>query len=108
GWHDTRGSAARTGAVDARPPDAPHGRGGGRLAASDATVVATISALEQGEFYQRWLALQACFGSDDGAHVARALRDPSRAIRGLAARLAPLCCSDEQLQEPLASAPISQ
>src|SRR5881409_838179 len=80
----------------------------GRLAASDASVAATIAALEQGEFYQRWLALQACFGSQDGAHVARALRDPSRAIRGLAARLAALCCGDEQLPAALAGAPFAQ
>lgn len=56
----------------------------GRQAAQDAVVAAALTALEQGGFYERWLALQSCFGSRDGAHALRALVDPSRSIRGLA------------------------
>lgn len=73
----------------------------GRLAAVDPTVAATLLAQEQGGFYERWLALQSCFGSRDGAHVLRALSDPSRSIRTGAIKLVVMACDDAQAQEAL-------
>nr|MBA2288076.1 hypothetical protein [Ktedonobacteraceae bacterium] len=77
----------------------------GRAATHDPEIAATLVTLEKGDFYARYLALHSCFGSYDGAHVLRALADPSRIIRGLAIRLAPLACSEEQLRQALALVP---
>lgn len=73
----------------------------GRLARGDASAAATLAALEQGGFYERWLSLQACHGSRDAARVLRALTDPSRAIRGRARRLVPVVCDDAQAESAL-------
>src|SRR5258708_17518585 len=54
----------------------------------DAEARELIAALEHGDFYEHFLALYSCFGSRDRPYVLRALADPSRLIRGLAARLA--------------------
>jgi hypothetical protein len=72
---------------------------------TDAESQALLSALETGDFYQRYMALYACFGSQNREHVLRALTDASRTIRGLALRLLPLVCDDEQVQQTLATAP---
>lgn len=66
---------------------------------------ALIAEMERGGFYERFLALYACFGSRDSAHAVRALSDASRTIRGLAIRLVPQLCDAAQLAEILASAP---
>jgi hypothetical protein len=66
----------------------------GRLAATDPTVSATLAELERRGHYERYLALQACFGSRDGAHALRAITDPSRGLRALATALVPLLCDD--------------
>ncbi|HLW03281.1 MAG TPA: HEAT repeat domain-containing protein [Ktedonobacterales bacterium] len=71
----------------------------------DAETRALLAELEAGDFYQRYMALYSCFGSQNREHVLRALDDPSKIIRGLALRLLPLVCDDEQLQQALASAP---
>ncbi len=73
----------------------------GRLVATDANAAATLAALEQGEFYGRFLAVQACYGSRDGAHVLRALGDASRKIRIVAMKLVALVCDDAQAEEAL-------
>ena len=70
----------------------------------DAESQALIATLEAGGFYERFMALYACFGSQDREHVLRALADQSRIIRGLALRLLPLVCDDEQLQQTLNTA----
>jgi hypothetical protein len=62
----------------------------------DAEARELIAALERGDFYERFLALYSCFGSSDQPHVLRALADPSRLLRGLAARLAVLVLDDQQ------------
>jgi hypothetical protein len=80
----------------------------GRRAAEDASTATTLAALEQGGFYERWLALHSCYGSRDGAQVVRALGDPSRLIRAGATRLAALVCNDAQAQEALALLPAEQ
>lgn len=77
----------------------------GRLSLTDTAVRETLAAWEQGEWYQRFLSLQACYGSRDGAHVLRALADPSRSVRGLAVGLVPTACSDEQVREALRQLP---
>src|ERR1051326_7716572 len=71
---------------------------------NDAESAALIAALEQGGFFERWMALYTCFGSQDSAHVRRALTDQSRIIRGLAIRLLPLVCDAAQLQSALGDA----
>jgi len=76
----------------------------GRLAISDETIAATLRELEQGEFYQRILALQSCYGSGDGDHAFRGLGDASRGVRALAINLLPLVGNDSQLQIALEQA----
>jgi|SRR5579871_636327 len=70
---------------------------------STAESKALIAALEQGGFFERFMALYSCFGSRDSAQVRRALADPSRIIRGLAIRLLPLACDEAELQSALES-----
>ena len=67
-----------------------------------------IAAWEQGDFYERWLALYTCYGSRDGEHVLRALSDSSGVISGLACKLSVLLCDDVQLQKALALVPARQ
>ncbi|HKB47627.1 MAG TPA: hypothetical protein VKC57_08015, partial [Ktedonobacterales bacterium] len=62
----------------------------------DAEARELIAALEHGDFDERFLALYSCFGSRDRPHVLRALADPSRLIRGLAAHLAVGVLDDQQ------------
>lgn len=76
----------------------------GRLALSDVTIASTLRHLEQGDFYQRLLALQSCYGSGDGGHALRGLADPSRGVRALAINLLPLVGNDSQLQIALKQA----
>lgn len=71
----------------------------------DAESVATVAELERGGFYERGLALYSCFGSRDAVHVLRALNDPSRLLRGLAARLTALVCDDASAISALDAAP---
>src|SRR4051794_11486453 len=73
--------------------------------ATDADAAETIARLEAADdTYARFLALLTCFTSLDGAHVLRALEDASRLVRGKARRLAPLVCTDAQLEQALARA----
>src|SRR3712207_2217742 len=83
----------------------------GREAATDPRAAQVMAELESGGTYERLLAVHACYGRsggkqdpDSGSHVLRALRDPSRLIRKRAVRLAPLVCTDDQVQEALADA----
>mgnify|MGYP002403955370 CR=1 FL=1 len=77
----------------------------GRRSQTDAEIAALLNELAQGEWYQRFLALNACFGSANAAQVLAALDDPSRILRGLALRLLPLVCSPAQLQQALTTVP---
>src|SRR5258707_1147873 len=77
----------------------------GHTATHDPQLAATLTILEQGDFYERFLAIYSCFGNRDGAHVLRAVADPSRIIRGMAIRLAPLACDEAQLRQALALVP---
>jgi hypothetical protein len=76
----------------------------GRQAGTDTAAAETLRTLAAGGFYERMLALFSCSGSRDGAHVERALSDESRLLRGLATRLAPDVCTDEQLESALTGA----
>ncbi len=73
----------------------------GQAARGDAVLATTLGDLEGRGFYERYLAVSSCFGSRDGAHVARALGDPSRTIRALAGKLVPLVCDDDQAYRAL-------
>ncbi len=68
----------------------------GRQAGDDPAVATMLDQLAHGEWYERYLALQACYGSRDGAHALRAITDPSRGMRAFAATLVPLLCDDAQ------------
>jgi hypothetical protein len=76
----------------------------GRLAARDRAAAATLAALEQGGFYEHFLALQACHGTRDAAPALRLLAGPSRSLRGRAARLLALLGTDEQVSAALRAA----
>ncbi|HEY7419108.1 MAG TPA: hypothetical protein VH593_28255, partial [Ktedonobacteraceae bacterium] len=69
----------------------------GRHAASDASVEAALTALAQGDVYQRILATQACHGSRNAAQVVRALSDPSRRVRSIALGLVGMICNDDEI-----------
>lgn len=77
----------------------------GRTAITDSQLATTLTTLEQGGFYERFLAIHACSGNRDGAHVLRSLTDPSRIIRGLAINLTTLVCDEEQLRQALTLVP---
>src|SRR5437016_1446481 len=68
----------------------------GRASTRDAAVASLLDTLERGGFYERWMALHACFGSGDGERALRGVSDPSRTIRRLAMRLIALAADDAQ------------
>ncbi len=74
----------------------------GRASKDDAGSAAALTDLEGRGFYERYLALLSCYGSRDGAHVLRALADPSRTVRALAVALTPVACDDAQAADALA------
>ena len=73
---------------------------GQRLArGQELDLIPLISGLERHESaYARMLALQSCMGSHDGAHVLRALADPSRTLRSRAACVVPHACNDAEAE----------
>jgi len=77
----------------------------GQAARHTPELASILTTLAQGNFYERFLSIYACFGSADGAHVLRALTDPSRSIRAVAIRLVPLACDEEQMRQALMSIP---
>lgn len=68
----------------------------GRRALTDADAADTLAELERGNFYEWMLALLAAHGTRSGDTVTRFLSDASTLLRGLAASLVPLFCTDEQ------------
>lgn len=80
----------------------------GARARADTASAAVLAALAQGDFYERMLAIQACYGSRDGAHVLAALADPSKLIRSRAFGLIALACDDVQALAALASLALDQ
>jgi hypothetical protein len=77
----------------------------GREARTDAAMAATLAALRAGDDSERWLALQACHGTRDGAQAVAALADQSARVRRLAVDLIPVICDDPQVQAALEIAP---
>lgn len=73
----------------------------GRAAATDAQIAQTLTALENGGFYERCLALQSCFGSKDGGHALRAIEDPSSIIQNRALKLLALFGNEAQITKAL-------
>ncbi|MDJ0365199.1 hypothetical protein QMK33_08540 [Hymenobacter sp. H14-R3] len=71
----------------------------GQQARTDAAAASLLQTLATADgFYERQLALLACYGSADGAHVLAALADQSRLLRGLALSLVAHVCTDAQVR----------
>jgi hypothetical protein len=71
----------------------------GQLARTDAAAAAVLQSLASAtDFYERQLALLACYGSHDGALVLAALADSSQLLRALALSLVAKVRTDEQAQ----------
>ncbi|SET40860.1 hypothetical protein [Hymenobacter actinosclerus] len=78
----------------------------GRQARTDAGVASLLQNLASTDsFYERQLALLACYGSADGARVLAALGDESRLLRGLALNLVAHVCTDAQARAAFAALP---
>lgn len=77
----------------------------GRDSLTDLALHEILSEWEEGDWYERFLSLQACYGSGDGARVLRSVSDPSRSVRGLALKLAAHVCDDEQVLAALRQLP---
>ena len=65
----------------------------------DQAATATLSRWERGDGFERRLALQSCYGSRDGARVARMASDKSRLTRNLALTISSEVCDLAQLQQ---------
>src|SRR5918993_4336228 len=74
-------------------------------AAGDPDTAALLQDLAGGDVYERRLALQTVYGSQDGRSAATALDDPSAALRNLAAQLLARWGEDAQLLAALRDAP---
>ena len=57
----------------------------GQQSRQDANIADTLNQLAQGNFYERYLALQSCYSSRNIQIVTRSLVDPSRQIRATGA-----------------------
>jgi hypothetical protein len=66
----------------------------GQRSQTDPNVAATLYQLSRGNFYERYLALQSCFGSRNQTFITQSLSDPSQCIRTLAFRLMALFGED--------------
>lgn len=78
---------------------------GHRASTGDSMATATLQALSiRTGFYERFLVVESCYGSRNGAQVLQALSDPSRILRRLALRLVPIVCTDEQVLAALEGA----
>ncbi len=80
----------------------------GRQSRDNRDLVSTLERLARGDFYERYLALQSCFGSENIELINQSLSDPSRKLRSLALRLIVLFGDDEQLIGALQIIPAKQ
>jgi hypothetical protein len=80
----------------------------GRQSRGNRDLVGTLNQLAGGDFYNRYLALQACFGSENIELINQSLSDRSRKLRSLALRLIVLFGDDEQLIAALQIIPVKQ
>ena len=65
----------------------------------DANAEPVLQRWENGNGFERRLALQSCYGSRDGARVVRMASDQSRLVRNLALCLAAEVCDETQLTQ---------
>ena len=65
----------------------------------DRAAAPVLAAWENGDGFERRLSLQSCYGSRDGARVARMASDGSRLTRNLALTIAADVCDDAQLDQ---------
>jgi hypothetical protein len=77
----------------------------GRQSREDPRLAATLEQMERGGFYERFLSLVACSGRRDAARVLRGLTDPSRTLRGRAARMIVLLGDDGEVLRGLTLVP---
>lgn len=80
----------------------------GARSRQDADVANMLQQLAQGNFSERYLALYACYGSQNIALIIQSLSDSSRQLRTLALRLLVLFGDDAQVFSTLESLPIKQ
>jgi HEAT repeat protein len=80
----------------------------GKMAVEDVTIAKLIESLWQGNFYERFLAIQSCYGSGNGSIALQGLQDSSSLIRSKAIRLIPLIGSDTEVKTALATASLQQ
>ncbi len=80
----------------------------GKQSRNNRQLASTLIQLAQGDFYQRYLALQACYGSGNIELIYQSLSDPSRKLRSLASRLIVLFGDNDQLIAGLQAIPTKQ
>lgn len=80
----------------------------GRQSRNNKDLASTLNQLAREDFYQRYLALQSCFGSQNIELINQSLSDRSRKLRSLALRLIVLFGDDEQLIAALRIIPTKQ
>lgn len=80
----------------------------GRQSRDNKNLASTLNQLALGDFYQRYLTLQACYGSENIGLINQSLSDSSHRIRSLALRLIVLFGDDNQLIAGLEAIPTKQ
>ena len=80
----------------------------GRQSRDNKALASTLNQLAQGDFYQRCLSLQACYGSQNIELINQSLSDSSCRIRSLALGLMVLFGDDNQLIAGLEAIPTKQ
>ncbi|KJH72262.1 HEAT repeat domain-containing protein [Aliterella atlantica] len=80
----------------------------GRRSRQEQNLADTLNQLACGNFYERYLALQSCYGSQNIELILQGISDRSRQLRSLATRLIILFGDDAQLLSSLQAAPIKQ
>lgn len=77
----------------------------GRASQTNPQLQKLLEELERGDWAERGLALQACYGSRDSRRAARGLTENSRQLRGLAARLVVILCTDAEAHQAVSGLP---
>ena len=77
----------------------------GQRSRQDSNVAKTLNQFAQGNFYERYLALQSCYSSRNLQMVRRSLVDPSRQIQAVALRLVALFGDGESVRSALETLP---
>ena len=80
----------------------------GRQSRDNKALASTLNQLAQGDFYQRCLSLQSCYGSQNIELINQSLSDSSCRIRSLALDLIVLFGNDNQLIAGLEAIPTKQ